>query len=188
MADNPFRIDIQRVSQGTAKQDIKVPPEELGLDDVEGFTFENEVTGNLMVVLSGDDVFVTGTLKTTATGKCVCCLGPVHCDLRANIGLPYVKDERDADLPLDETAKGPVIDSYSGNTIEAAEQLRGVLLLELPDVPRCSADCKGLCPSCGANLNEGACACEPKDQDEEEEPMPDPANTWKDKLKQIKID
>ncbi len=187
MADNPFRIDLQRLSKGTIKQDIKVQPEELGLDDVDGFLFENKVTGKLMVALGGDDVFVTGTLETTATGQCMRCLGPADCSLKSNIGLTYVKDQRDAELPLDETAKGPVIDSYSGDTIEAKEQLRETLLLELPDIPRCSNDCKGLCPACGANLNEGACPCEPEDQDEEV-PMPDPANEWKDKLRQIKID
>jgi len=31
--------------------------------------------------------------------------------------------------------------------------------LVLPVKPLCKADCKGLCPSCGKNLNEGACDC-----------------------------
>lgn len=33
------------------------------------------------------------------------------------------------------------------------------LLLELPLVPLCADDCKGICPRCGANLNEGPCSC-----------------------------
>jgi uncharacterized protein len=27
--------------------------------------------------------------------------------------------------------------------------------------PLCREDCRGLCPRCGADLNEGECACEP---------------------------
>ena len=68
-----------------------------------------------------------------------------------------------------QSAGVPIIGT-SVDTIEAADQLRETLLLELPEIPRCSADCKGLCPSCGANLNEGACSCEPENQDEE--PVP----------------
>ena len=31
------------------------------------------------------------------------------------------------------------------------------LLLEIPIQPVCSPDCRGLCPICGVNFNEGAC-------------------------------
>jgi uncharacterized protein len=33
--------------------------------------------------------------------------------------------------------------------------------LALPVKPLCRPDCKGLCPECGKNLNEGACGCSP---------------------------
>jgi uncharacterized protein len=32
-------------------------------------------------------------------------------------------------------------------------------VLALPPAPLCKPDCKGLCPSCGANLNSGGCSC-----------------------------
>ena len=31
--------------------------------------------------------------------------------------------------------------------------------LALPVKPLCRPDCRGLCPECGKNLNEGACGC-----------------------------
>jgi uncharacterized protein len=33
------------------------------------------------------------------------------------------------------------------------------LYLSLPMKPLCQDACKGLCPSCGTNLNRGACDC-----------------------------
>ena len=33
------------------------------------------------------------------------------------------------------------------------------VLLELPLAPLCAADCAGLCPTCGVDLNEGRCGC-----------------------------
>ena len=38
------------------------------------------------------------------------------------------------------------------------------LLLDLPSKVLCREDCKGICPQCGKNLNEGPCNCkEPVD-------------------------
>ena len=33
------------------------------------------------------------------------------------------------------------------------------ILLELPIAPHCRENCEGLCPRCGADLNDGPCAC-----------------------------
>ncbi|MDR2573627.1 MAG: DUF177 domain-containing protein [Desulfovibrio sp.] len=38
-------------------------------------------------------------------------------------------------------------------------------LLALPFAPLCRVDCKGVCPTCGANLNNGGCACSPAEPD-----------------------
>ncbi len=39
------------------------------------------------------------------------------------------------------------------------------LLLELPYKSLCREDCRGLCPQCGKNLNEGLCGCTTKSVD-----------------------
>ena len=44
--------------------------------------------------------------------------------------------------------------------IDVTELLRDELLAGQPMKNLCKADCKGLCPICGANLNEGECECD----------------------------
>ena len=39
------------------------------------------------------------------------------------------------------------------------------IVMSLPTKLLCKADCKGLCPVCGTNLNEGSCGCETKEID-----------------------
>ena len=39
------------------------------------------------------------------------------------------------------------------------------VLLELPIKVLCREDCKGLCPKCGANLNESSCGCDTRQVD-----------------------
>jgi uncharacterized protein len=37
--------------------------------------------------------------------------------------------------------------------------IREQMILALPTRPLCQEDCRGLCPRCGANLNERDCGC-----------------------------
>lgn len=43
--------------------------------------------------------------------------------------------------------------------------LRDDILLELPSKFLCKDSCKGLCPKCGKNLNEGKCNCPEREPD-----------------------
>ena len=58
--------------------------------------------------------------------------------------------------PNDEDAY-PLVDEK----IDLSPLVRDAMLLELPLAPLCREDCAGLCPVCGTDRNESACACEP---------------------------
>lgn len=49
--------------------------------------------------------------------------------------------------------------------LDLDELLREDVLLDLPSKFLCSPDCKGLCPKCGKNLNEGPCGCTKREID-----------------------
>ena len=44
-------------------------------------------------------------------------------------------------------------------TLELDEVVASDILLNYPSKILCRADCKGLCPECGADLNKGGCGC-----------------------------
>ena len=46
-------------------------------------------------------------------------------------------------------------------TVDVTPDLREDILLALPAYPVCREDCRGLCPTCGRNLNDGSCSCQP---------------------------
>jgi uncharacterized protein len=46
-----------------------------------------------------------------------------------------------------------------GDTVDLLPYVEEHLQLALPFVPVCGADCRGLCPVCGANRNERDCGC-----------------------------
>lgn len=48
-----------------------------------------------------------------------------------------------------------------GRELDLRPAVRESWLLAVPAFAECREDCKGLCPTCGADLNEGECGCEP---------------------------
>ncbi len=48
---------------------------------------------------------------------------------------------------------------YEGEKLDLTEAFFDNLFLEMPMTTVCSESCKGLCPVCGADLNQGQCSC-----------------------------
>lgn len=48
---------------------------------------------------------------------------------------------------------------YAGDELDLGGVLREILSFAWPMQPLCRESCLGLCPRCGANLNQGACGC-----------------------------
>jgi uncharacterized protein len=60
-------------------------------------------------------------------------------------------------LPDEDAASSFTIDEH--HILDMSEMIRQYSLLATPMKPLCRADCAGLCPECGANLNENKCHC-----------------------------
>jgi uncharacterized protein len=57
-------------------------------------------------------------------------------------------------------AKDADEETYTGKVIDLEPILREQMLLALPGYPVCREGCRGLCPVCGANLNDRDCGCD----------------------------
>lgn len=66
------------------------------------------------------------------------------------------------DLEVDENV---VRETPRGLEINAGNLAFEEFLLTLPVKPLCAADCRGICPQCGKNLNSGICSCAVQDGD-----------------------
>lgn len=109
----------------------------------------------------GEEITIEGRVSSSAHMKCARCLRPhrQHLDESFEVAyLPY-PEELDAkdELELDEADMN--IMYYTGEEIDLTALVHDQVLLLIPVKPLCKADCAGLCPSCGKDLNEGPCSC-----------------------------
>ena len=80
--------------------------------------------------------------------------------------------EKAYDVPLEHTLVATLEDEENDDYIlldqyqlDLADLTLADILLELPYKSLCREDCRGLCPVCGKNLNEGLCGCTRKSVD-----------------------
>ena len=45
------------------------------------------------------------------------------------------------------------------HTVDVGDLAKTIFILEMDTKTLCSEDCKGLCPGCGVDLNQGSCTC-----------------------------
>ena len=72
----------------------------------------------------------------------------------------HLSTEIDALFARDPDPDDPDQYALNGYKIEIDDLAREALLLELPMRFLCSESCKGICPSCGTNLNKAPCTCQ----------------------------
>lgn len=151
-----FAIDLGSLRQGRTRVELEADARELELPD-DGWA--GPIRGAFDVEKTGESVTVRGEVAATARLECVRCLAAFDRPVRAALevfaertGGSRARDE--AELERDAYMR-----FHDGRRLDLRAEAREVLLLELPMVPHCREDCRGLCPKCGADRNEGPCGC-----------------------------
>lgn len=148
---SPFLFNVTALLRGGGPRDelIGGPLEDLevsgsrvipGTDVVADVTFEPA---------GGTAVNVRGRVSAQWTGPCRRCLG----DVVGELSIPVLETFEERFV---EGETYPLVHSE----IDLEQMVREAVLPELPQAPLCMESCRGLCPECGANRNEGPCGHE----------------------------
>ncbi len=114
-----------------------------------------------------DDIRLVGKLETEVEVACARCLDPVKQPVSREFELLYRPQGADKTKEEAAVSKGETeISYYEGDGLLLEDVLREQVLLAIPYRVLCQENCKGLCPTCGRNLNSGTCDCK--------EAQPDP--------------
>ena len=130
------------------------------------FNLEKEgacpVQGEVKLIRTGKGILVKGSFSGKTSLICSRCLTSFDYPLALNIEeefLPSTDVTSGSPLSLPEDLSIFTIDEH--HVLDLSEAMRQYALLTMPMKPLCHPNCAGLCPQCGANLNQGACRCMP---------------------------
>lgn len=158
-------IDLGRLARdGTAEIEAAVPADDplwVDTDLRPGGALEVRVRAQQ----AGGDVVVRGRFDGTLESECRRCLTPLVVEVEGELSLLYRPahggkyDDDGYELPA------------RGRELDLREALREHVVLAAPRYALCREDCRGLCPRCGKNLNEGPCDCRDDEADERWAPL-----------------
>ena len=121
------------------------------------FNLPGGIDYDLVLTNAGEGILATGMLNAHVIGTCDRCLEKAEFDVAGEVDEYFLFEEpAEGELGDDEDEMDFSLVSSDG-TIDLADPLNTALLMETPFVVLCKPDCKGLCPVCGANLNETDC-------------------------------
>jgi len=112
----------------------------------------------LHVSRDGEDVVVVGDIEASVPLVCGRCLAEFRVDVQPRVDIRYGPRpllDNDGELGADDLD----LDFYENDQLNLGALLETETTLALPMKPLCRADCRGLCPTCGANRNVADCGC-----------------------------
>ena len=99
-------------------------------------------------------LMMEGELSTTIHGLCDRCATPFDREITFPINVVLVTE-----LASEENEDEWVF-PLEGDSADLDDIVRTVFVLNLDSKLLCKEDCRGLCPRCGKNLNDGPCNCQ----------------------------
>lgn len=110
-------------------------------------------------VRSGDRIITSVSIEAEIETPCARCLESARTQISSTLRWIFSttrEDEEQGDeWEYDEMV---ILDSWEEH-IELGDYVWETFVTALPVSVLCRADCRGLCPNCGTNLNKGSCNC-----------------------------
>lgn len=152
-------ISLEAVKEGWFRQILKEALGELHHEGENGKAVFH-------LLRTGQNVDCRGEVSCDLHPTCCRCLKdfPLHLEVPIHLTLaPLFENERQLKIEGEDEVELVKEDLefafYEGDTFNLGDLIREQVILTVPMQPLCSKECKGLCQSCGQDLNDGPCQC-----------------------------
>lgn len=136
-----MKIDISQISSEPLEISQKEDPALLELETAE-INFISPLLVSCRVIKIAESVKISGLFKAEVRLSCSRCTEKFLSKIKGKFNFNYPIEEK--------------------NILDITDDIRQEVILSYPAVALCKKGCKGLCASCGQNLNKGRCRCKVK--------------------------
>ncbi len=122
------------------------------------------VSGNVNIQLFDDNIHLAGGLNYSIKAECSCCLVdftmPISIAMQSVLIPSHVHDTTNTEEDVELVRGDLEIAYYDGDCFDLGHLMHEQIVLAIPMKCICQDDCKGLCSSCGIDLNKETCSCQ----------------------------
>lgn len=133
--------------------------------ELQGITVRDLMTVKMNIHKVKEEYYCQGIVRLPVEEECSRCLNLFDAELSGDFSFIVKTGSPEVDAATVAEDEIIYINTHEP-VIDLTDTIRQSLVLAIPMKPLCSEDCRGLCPNCGANLNEETCECRLEDTDE----------------------
>jgi uncharacterized protein len=166
-----MNLDLREFESFPAEISVEVETDsaECGID---GIAFHEPTNVKLSIQKVKEEYYCHGEATVKVEAECSRCLELFDLELNGELNF-VIKTEQGESILSSDASQEVVYVKASEPVVELNEPVRQALFLSLPMKPVCNPECRGLCPSCGVNLNLESCDCTGREVDERWEGLRD---------------
>ena len=168
-----MRIDISKFTSGITEINKTAEPEEFKSPKYD-LSEPLRLSGKVVIEETGQ-IWLSGTITAKIKQKCDRCLTEYIEVIEKKINLT-LSGEVQEEQPEDSYDLFP----NDSDIADLTKYISDTIAISLPNKSLCESDCKGICPHCGQNLNEGSCDCEFEEVDPRLEKLKELKNKMED--------
>lgn len=156
-----MKLDVDKLTAAGVPFEHTFTADDLSLDEGEGTRLLPGAVVAGTAGRQGDEVRLRGKVSARVESSCHRCARVVTVPVEVEFDAPYARAGAEGAPAENVELNPPDLDFsfYEEDVIAVDELAREQILLALPTRLLCREDCRGLCATCGADLNEEACAC-----------------------------
>lgn len=142
--------DIIEIPGGEVSFETGLEPDRLAFPSL--VRFENTPRAVGRVVNTAGVLTLSGSLNARMLCRCDRCGSEFELDKELSLNVPL-------SAHMEEEGDDAEVFPLDGDGVDLDEVLSACFILNTDSKLLCSDDCRGLCPTCGKNLNQGPCSC-----------------------------
>jgi uncharacterized protein len=157
-----MRLDLGKIRTPHEHFEQVFPPEAFAADSESeaDFTIVAPVKLAFDIFKDKSTFRLVGKTETTLEVPCSRCVEPMAIPVDTSFDLRYQPHSANTGEGEKEIEEDDLTTAfYENDEIDLEQLMREQFYLALPMKPLCTPGCKGLCATCGTNLNRGTCDC-----------------------------
>jgi len=157
-----WKVKVSGLKDGSNQIRFELSPQDMDIKPDHGcnLSLNRDVIAELDLLKQGTRVYVSGTVNFRAEMNCSVCAEPFRRESTEELYVEFERGQPSTPGRIHELGEDDLVRTfYSEDELNLMPVIRDTILLSIPIAPRCRSECKGICPECGENLNQGDCAC-----------------------------
>lgn len=150
-------VDLRALDDGALETQAVVPADDPLFEGMDARPVGPVQVDGRLRKTGSDAYFWSGTIRAPVMVACRRCLIEVPHELTADVRALFTADEASLEDP----------EAYElapqARQLDLAVPVREEMVLNTPAFVLCTDECRGLCPTCGADLNTEQCQCTARD-------------------------